>query len=245
MTRNQKPVFGALLGLGLLASAGARALPANETLLPANTTSPASLTVGTWTVTFNPLPVNDCQLNLGSGATTNCNPVLATGTVDGHGDLSVTFTENAGGNILSLQSTTLEDLSVGSEVIATTGTQKITSATLTETGTAASGTTDSNFLTASELISVNASNVPGAALATNGVTVADTGSASTVSATAQFSPQSSLFVAKDIHATANVANSAGVTSVTQVFNVPEPASLSILAIGFAGLVGMRRRRAKA
>jgi len=54
----------------------------------------------------------------------------------------------------------------------------------------------------------------------------------------------SVFITKDIGVAGGTSGSASVATVTQVFNVPEPASMSVLGMGIVGLAGLRRRRAR-
>jgi len=230
--------FGAILGLGLLASVNASALPANETDLPNGVGQTTSLTVAygtsSWVVTFNPnATLNSCAVDSQGN---NCSGILATGTVDTHGNLSVVFTESGG--ILSSASVTADDLSVFETVQAPTG-DKILSASLTVTGTATGTGVDSG----SEYVAVNGGGLPGAVLGTASVSLVSP-KTSVTSLTGVSTTPNSIFVTKDIGAAGGTSGTASVTTVTQVFNVPEPASMSVLGMGIIGIAGLRRRRAR-
>jgi len=228
--------FGAILGMGLLASVTAWA--GNTTLLPNSASQTTSLTVNyggsAWTVTFNPeAGVNSCAVDSQGN---NCSGILATGTVDNHGNLTVVFTENGGGNILSSASASADDLSVFETVTSPTG-DKILYSTLTVTGTA-SGTGQDN---GSLYVDQNLSGYPGSQLGTASVSFGSPKTSATALTGIATTPNS-IFVTKDIGSVGGSSGSAAVTTVTQVFNVPEPASMSVLGLGVLGLAGLRRRR---
>ena len=239
-------IAGAFLGLGLLAVAGAQA--ATSTLLPnysgSGSIPSTSLTVGNWTVTFNPSSLaNACAYLPASGGTSsgNCSPVTATGTVDSKGNLSVTF--SAASNVLAVNNAVTgntPDITIFETVTNNVG-AKIWSTTLTDTGTSPGNV---NF-GGSETISLNSGGLPGPGIGSILLATASGGS-TTTSGTSGFTPQSSVFITKDIRAGFTGGTSAtvsgGVTTFTQVFNVPEPATMSVLAVGFAGIAALRRRR---
>jgi hypothetical protein len=136
-------IASTILGVALFGAVGAHA-QTQTVVLPSSATSIATLSVGGWSVQFNQATgVNACSLNLnGSGGTSDCSWEQAVGTVDSHGNLSITFQPNPGhanalSSLLSLQSSALQDLSVY-EIIKAPGTQNIYSSVLQETGTAPS-----------------------------------------------------------------------------------------------------------
>jgi hypothetical protein len=189
-------IAATILGVALFGAAGAHA-QTQTVVLPSTSTSIATLSVGGWSVQFNQLSgVNACSLNLnGSGGTHDCSWEEAVGTVDSHGNLSITFQPNpshanALSSLLSIQSSILQDLSVY-EIIKAPGTQNIYSSVLQETGTAPAGSGAS--MTATETIRNMVAGAPGTTvLASTNVTVGDTGSPSTVASTLIFTPQNSL-----------------------------------------------------
>ena len=154
-------IAGAFLGLGLLVSAGAQA--ATSTTLPTGTGNTTSLTVGTWTVTFNPVAgVNSCAYLPASGGTSgnNCGAVTATGTVDAKGNLSVTF--SAAGNVLAVNSGVggnTPDITIN-ETVTTSGSTKIWSTNLTDNGTSPGNVNYGG----SESIDLNSGGLPGSTI---------------------------------------------------------------------------------
>jgi len=61
--------------------------------------------------------------------------------------------------------------------------------------------------------------------------------------TAVFSPQSELYLTKDILVAASCSGSANITGTSQLFSeVPEPSAIALCLTGIAGLCFLRRRR---
>jgi len=236
-------IASAFLGIGLLIGAGG-AQAGTSTTLPGSTSASTSLTVGNWTVTFNPSSLaNFCAYTPSSGSTSNnnCAAVTATGTVDSHGTLSVTF--SATGNVLAENSGVsgnTPDITIYETVTNNAG-ARIYATTLTDNGTSPGNISFGG----SESIALNSSGLPGSTIGSM-ILAAASGGATSTSASTGFAPQTSVFITKDINAKLTSGTSptatGGVTTFTQVFNVPEPASMSVLAVGFAGIAALRRRR---
>jgi hypothetical protein len=233
MTRHW--IAASALGLGLFAAVGAQA----QTAL--GNGSNTTVTDGAWQVV-----ISGCSLTLlGGTASNNCSSEGVLATIAGNGSLSLEFENMTSGQPIfsetSAQSSSqFDDLAFG-ETVTHTGTPLVNAVTITATGYSPTGAFSD--VSASQTITS-----PGPYSANKPAIAAGTGSSGSPvsnSIAQAITATNSISLSKDFHVTELSSGNAGLTKVTQVFNVPEPASLSLLAIGFAGLIGIRRKRARA
>jgi hypothetical protein len=216
-------IVGAILGLGLFAAAGARA---------ADVPGPMALTTGTVTLTLDGWTVSISSCSPGGTPTTpTCGQEEASLSLV-HGNLALTY-QPVSTNPLSVSNaaTQYADYSLTEAVTAPTG-DKISQVAVTLTGTTAGS--GSVFVDQTEVS-------PGSASSNTYLN-----SGTTATGYLNVALTNSVVISKDIDVGGGLnTGPASLTSVTQVFNVPEPASLSLLAIGFGGLFAARRRRQRA
>lgn len=224
----------AAIALGLLAAPVARA----DTLPATNTVTPVTFSFGSganiWTV-----QIYSC--NEASGGTTvsgDCSNEQVSGVVAANGSLALTYSSLSGSNLLA---TTVgganQDLSLDEIVTAPTG-KVVSSVVLGLTGLTTSGVSDGN-----EPADVHSSATGvGNPLAIN----TNMANGSSPFSVTQYlaAPLNSLTIQKDMAAGGSkgtAGDTLDLTSVTQTFNVPEPASLALFALGLCGLLAIRRR----
>ncbi len=197
-----------------------------------------------WTVSFG-----TCTLTLKNASQANCGAEQVTGTVTPLQGLSLVFNAFSGGNLFSTLvcatsatcvsgTSGLSDLSILSETVTAPTGVKILKTSLTLAGSSTQTSSQEQALvTAAEGGPVTTIN-----LALNGPL--------TLARTLTTPVQVLSGITKDFKANGAVNPGTGIAandaltiaSVTQTFTVPEPASLSVLAIGIAGLIGAKRRR---
>jgi hypothetical protein len=216
-----------MLGLGLLAAPYAQAQTQTFTDIATEINTPLTFGTGAnqWTVT-----ITGCSATASGVANCANDEVVGVVTTGVNASLSLTYetTTNPGTNALVSESGSTDDLTITETVVAP-GNTSIGRSSLGMTG----------LLNGNPSTDAPVSETGGVALNTcigcgNGV------SPYTVSqrlATAQHS----LAITKDIN-TSFGSGTVEIQSVVQTFNVPEPASLSLLALGFGGVIGLRRRR---
>jgi hypothetical protein len=230
------------LGLGLFTAAGAQA----QTALPDGVTGDTSLTVtvGAWQVVISGCALTlqgTAQTHAGGTAGADCSSEAVVATVLGNGSLSLKFENlNTANPIFSdTAGQGISDMSL-QEVVTHTGTPLINAVTITATGYSPAGLFSD--VSASQTITAPVAYAADApTIAAGAGTPTSPASASIVQAIAA---TNTLSLTKDFHVAETTSGNAGLNTVTQVFNVPEPASLALLAIGFAGLIGARRKRAR-
>ena len=212
-------ISAGLLSLGILAGSGAQA---------ANTLPNGGLvsySFGGWSVA-----ISNCGLTLApsTSASTDCSSEQVIGTVNPNGSLTLVYQGLSGALLASHAANTVSDLSFTETVTAPTGVM-VSSVTASVTGTGTSLNLDTVFMGVT---------TPASGTATANATPLDK---TIILASAAHS----VVVTKDIKSggltgTGNLS----LNTVTQTFSVvPEPASLSLLMVGVAGLIGLRRRRA--
>jgi hypothetical protein len=221
-----------ILGIGLVGSINAHAAP---NLLPTAITgagSTVSYIFGAYTVAIS-------QCNETSGGTTisgDCSNEQVIGTVTNNGSLVLTYQTATTGALLN---TTVgganKDMSF-TETVSTTG-KLINGVVLSLTGSI--GSPGNTF----EQNDVRTSMVDNAFWGNINTSMSNGASPYTVAQS--ISPTNSLTISKDMAAGASgsiTGDTIALNTVTQTFNVPEPASISLLTIGLGGLLGLRRRR---
>ena len=171
----------------------------------------------------------------------DCSNEQVVGTVTNYGSLTLTYSSLAGSSLLN---TTVggqnKDMAFTEIVTRTAGSNKITSTTLSLTGTTASTGLELTDVSVGETDNINLANVGG------NINTSMANGASPYTVGAQLAaPATTMTISKDFRLS-SLKGTAGdaiqLTTVTQVFNVPEPASLAVLVMGIGGLIGARRRR---
>ena len=221
----RKLIIGAALTAGLFLGASAQAQTVTQQLQNGGS---LSFSVGGWNVT-----INSCGLTLsGVNQNGNCTPEQVVATVVSGGLQLVYQNRTTPSTLFSGGQLSRGDLAVIETITAPSG-QMIMSVATTLAGTSSA----SGVNAGAGVITAGVSGSVGIAAGTTGTSTLTQilGAAS-----------NSVIVSKDIFAgSALVSGSATVTSVTQLIRIPEPATMSVLAVGLAGLAGLRRRARKA
>jgi hypothetical protein len=221
------------LGLGLLATP---AMAAN--VLPSVNSATGS---GSETFTFGVYSVTIFSCNETSGGTMvsgDCSNEQVVGTVTSNGSLVLTYETASTGSLLNTTGGGAnKDMSL-TETVTTSG-KLINGVALGLTGAVQ---TPSNNFEEQDVKASMVDSTPGQAFSIN--TNLSNGT-SPYTVTQAITPTSSMTISKDMAADSGGAASGdtiALNTVSQTFNVPEPASLSLLAVGMSGLIGLRRRR---
>jgi hypothetical protein len=223
-----------LLGLGLLTT------PAMAADLLPSANSPTG--TGSVTYTFGQYSVTifSCkEATNGTMVSGDCGNEQVVGTVTNNGSLVLTYESAAGSSLLNttVGSGNNQDMSF-TETVSTSG-KLINGVALGLTGavqTAANSTEQQDVRTSMT------DSIAGQAFAIN--TNMSNG-ASPYTVTQGIAPTNSMTISKDLAAGASgsiTGDTIALKTVSQTFNVPEPASMSLLAVGIGGLLGLRRRR---
>ena len=242
-------IAAGLFSLGLLVATSAHAIPSPNTLPSANGPSTGGPTTNV-TFTFSSpnglvsysVQIFNCnETSNGATVTGDCSNEQVVGTVTNYGSLTLTYSSLAGSSLLN---TTVggqtKDMGFTELVTRIAGSNKITSTTLSLTGTTANTGLELTDVSAGETDNVNLANVGG------NINTSMANGASPYTVGAQLAaPATTMTITKDFRLS-SLKGTAGdaiqLTTVTQVFNVPEPASLAVLVMGIGGLIGARRRR---
>jgi hypothetical protein len=229
-------VAAGLLGLGLLSTP---AIAAN-TLPSVNSPTGA----GSITYTFGPYSVTifSCNETSNGGVTVSgdCSNEQVVGTVTNNGSLVLTYETATTGSLLSttVGSNNNKDMSL-TETVTTTG-KLINSVALGLTGNVQ---TSGNSFEQQDVRTSMVDSTVGQAFSIN--TNMSNGTSPYTVAQSLGTPTNSMTISKDMAASASgsiTGDSIALNTVSQTFNVPEPASLSLLVVGMSGLLGLRRRR---
>jgi len=218
-----------ILGLGLLAAPYAQAQTYTNIGSDINTPLTFGTGLNVWTVT-----ITGCSTTGGGVGSCANDEVVGIVTTGVNASLSLTYqtTTNPGTNALvSANAAQTDDMTL-SEVVDAPGNSSVSRSSLGMTGLL--GGNPSTDAPVSETGSVALNTCIGCG---NGV------SPYTVSQTLTKALQA-LTITKDINTSNFGSGTVEIQTVQQTFNVPEPASLSLLALGFGGLIGLRRRRAR-
>jgi hypothetical protein len=225
-----------VIALSLLVIPGVRA----STLPNANTVTPVTFSFGSGANVWS-VQIYSCnETSSGITVSGDCSNEQVSGVVAANGSLALTYSSLSGSNLLA---TTVgganQDLSFDEIVTAPTG-KVVSSVVLGLTGHTTNGVSDGN-----EPADVHASETGvGNPIAVN--TNLANGS-SPFSVTQYLSqPLNSLTIQKDLAVVGSkgtAGDTLALTTVTQTFNVPEPASLAVIVVGLCGLIQVRRRRA--
>jgi hypothetical protein len=223
-----------VLGLLTVPCAYADTLPATNTVTPVTFSFGSGANI--WSV-----QIYSC--NETSGGTTitgDCSNEQVSGVVAANGSLALTYSSLSGSNLLA---TTVgganQDLSLDEIITAPAG-KVVSSVVLGLSGLTTNGVSDGN-----EPADVHTSETGvGNPVAIN----TNMANGSSPYSVAQYlaTPLNSLTIQKDMAAGGSkgtAGDTLDLTTVTQTFNVPEPASLAVFVVGLCGLITTRRRRA--
>jgi hypothetical protein len=230
-------LLAGIVTVGLLGNYGAFAADA---LPSTNTITPVSFSFGSganiWTV-----QIYSCnETSGGSTVSGDCANEQVSGVVAANGSLALTYSSLSGSHLLA---TTVggsnQDISLDEIVTAPVG-KAVSSVILSLTGQTSNGVIDGN-----EPADVHTSETGvGNPIAVN--TNMTSGSSPFSEMQYLSAPLNSLTIQKDMAAGGSKGTTGDtlvLATVTQSFNVPEPASLAVLVVGLGGLIGTRRRRA--
>jgi hypothetical protein len=230
-----RPLVGSVV-LDLLATTGAHA----DTLPNTNTVTPVTFSFGSGADVWS-VQIYSC--NETSGGTTitgDCSNEQVSGVVAANGSLALTYASLSGSHLLT---TTVgganQDLSLDEIVTAPSG-KVVSSVALGLTGLTTNGVSDGNEPADVHTSETGVGNP--VAINTNMANGSSPYSVMQYLAT----PMNALTIQKDMAAGGSkgtAGDTLDLTTVSQTFNVPEPASLAVFVVGLCGLIITRRRHA--